>query len=68
MQFVPEEVWYQRLRQTINALHRLGCEGNVLFECATQFGMTTDMFDLAASAAGDDALNEDLDRLGVPRV
>jgi len=49
MQFVPEEVFYQRLRNTIALLMRLGCNGNALFRCATRSGMTSDIFDLATS-------------------
>jgi hypothetical protein len=49
MQFVPEDVFYQRLRRTITLLHRLGCNGDVLFTCSTLTGSTTEVFDLAAS-------------------
>jgi hypothetical protein len=53
MQFVPEEVFYQRLRNTISVLMRLGCDGNILFRCATRTGMNSDIFDLAASGTVD---------------
>lgn len=53
MTFVPEEVFYQRLRNTINTLMRLGCDGNTLFRCATRLGMTPDIFDLATSGTVD---------------
>lgn len=53
MSFVPEEVWYQRLRNTIAWLMRFGCDGNILFRCATRIGITTDVFDLAASGTVD---------------
>ena len=59
MAFVPEEVFYQRLRNTIATLMRLGCEGNVLFRCATKFGMTSDAFDLARSGTVDPAVIEE---------
>jgi hypothetical protein len=49
MTFVPEEVFHQRLKQTIATLHRLGCDGKILFQCATQTGVLSDIFDLAAS-------------------
>jgi hypothetical protein len=49
MRFVPEEVFYQRLRNTVPILMRLGCDGDVLFRCASRFGFTPDLFDLAAS-------------------
>jgi hypothetical protein len=53
MRFVPEEVWYQRLRNTIAQLMRLGCDGNILFRCATRVGITSDVFDLASSGTVD---------------
>lgn len=59
MQFVPEEVFYQRLRHTIATLHRLGCDGNVLFRCATRIGMTSDVFDLARSGTVDPEVIEE---------
>jgi len=59
MQFVPEDVFYQRLRQTIATLHRLGCEGNMLFRCATKIGMTPDVFDLATSGTVDPEVIEE---------
>lgn len=37
MRFVPEEVWYQRLRHKTD-LMRLGCDGNVLFRCTARIG------------------------------
>lgn len=53
MRFVPEEVRYQRLRHTIALLQSLQCDGNILFQCATKNGMTSDVFDLAQSGAVD---------------
>jgi hypothetical protein len=53
MQFVPEEVFYHRLRNTIATLMRLGCDGNALFRCATKSGITSDVFDLASSGTVD---------------
>src|SRR5437762_11539264 len=53
--FAPEEVFYQRLRHTIATLTALGCEGNILFRCATKDGMTSDAFDLARSGIVDPA-------------
>lgn len=49
MQFVPEEVWYERMRETVATLHRLGCDGDILFQCATLAGMHSGVYDLAAS-------------------
>jgi len=51
--FVPEDVFYQRLRDTIQTLMRLGCDGNMLFRCATKLGMTSDIFDLVKSGTVD---------------
>lgn len=53
MRFVPEDVWYQRLRHTIALLLSLRCDGNILFHCATKNGMTSDVFDLARSGTID---------------
>lgn len=53
MRFVPEEVFYQRLRDTIATLLRLGCDGNILFRCATRAGMTSDVYELATSGTVD---------------
>lgn len=49
MRFVPEEVAYQRLRNTIAILMRLGCDGDILFRCASRLGFVPDLFDMAAS-------------------
>ncbi len=49
----PEDVFYQRLRNTIVLLMKLGCDGNILFRCATRLGITSDVFDLAASGTVD---------------
>jgi len=53
MRFVPEDVFYQRLRNTVMLLMKLGCDGNILFRCATRLGITSDVFDLAASGTVD---------------
>ncbi len=53
MCFVPEDVFYQRLRNTIVLLMKLGCDGNILFRCATRLGITSDVFDLVASGTVD---------------
>lgn len=53
MRFVPEDVWYHRLRNTIACLMRLGCDGNILFQCATRQGIPLDVYDLAASGTVD---------------
>jgi hypothetical protein len=53
--FTPEEVLYQRHRHSLSILMALGCEGNILFRCATKDGMTSDAFDLARSGKVDPA-------------
>lgn len=59
MRFVPEEVFYHRLRNTIATLMRLGCEGNMLFRCATKLGVTPDIFDLVRSGSVDPEVIEE---------
>lgn len=59
MRFVPEDVWYQRLRNTIVLLMRLGCNGDILFRCATRTGITSDIFELAATGAVDPKVIEE---------
>jgi hypothetical protein len=59
MRFVPEDVFYQRLRTTVPLLMRMQCDGNVLFRCAARFGMFPDLFDLAASGTVDPDVIED---------
>ena len=53
MRFVPVEEHYQRLRYTLALLLSLHCDGNILFQCATKLGMTSDAFDLAQSGTVD---------------
>ena len=53
MQFVPEDDFYQRLRNTIGVLMRLGCNGNILFTCVTRTGMVSDVFDLVSGGTVD---------------
>ena len=59
MRFVPEDVWYQRLRDTTETLLRLGCDGNILFRCATKLGVHPGIFDLATSGTVDPAVIEE---------
>jgi len=53
MRFVPEDVFYQRLRHTISLLMAMKCDGDMLFRCATKTGVTSDIFDLADSGTVD---------------
>lgn len=53
MRFVPEEVFYQRLKNTIVVLLMLRCDGDVLFRNASRGGMMPELFDLARSETVD---------------
>jgi len=46
MRFVPPELIYQRLRNALRKLKKLGVDGNVLFQCATNIGMTPEAIEL----------------------
>lgn len=48
MSFVPDEVRYQRLKYTVLLLTHFGCDGDVLFRCASESGgFMPELFDLA---------------------
>jgi hypothetical protein len=51
--FIPEDVFYQRLRSSIMLLTRFGCDGNTIFRCATTPGILPDMYDIVASGTVD---------------
>jgi hypothetical protein len=53
MQFVPEDVFHQRLKYTVLLLTALGCDGDVLFRCVSRIGMLPELFDLAATGRVD---------------
>lgn len=59
MLFVPEEDWYQRLRNTTEILMRLGCDGNILFRCSAKVGMHSGIYDLARSGTVDPEVIEE---------
>jgi hypothetical protein len=59
MQFVPDDISYQRLRTSVPFLMRLGCDGNILFRCVSRLGMIPDLFDLAASGTVDPEVIEE---------
>lgn len=42
MRFVPADVYYQRLRNSLRKLRLLGVDTNILFLCACELGMTPD--------------------------
>lgn len=49
MRFVPEDVFYQRLKYTVLVLIGLGCDGDILFRCVSRMGMIPELYDLADS-------------------
>ena len=53
MRFVPEDVFYQRLKYTVLVLLGLGCDGDLLFRCVSRLGMLPELFDLADSGTVD---------------
>ena len=53
MRFVPEDVFYQRLKYTVLVLMGLGCDGDILFRCVSRLGMIPELFDLADSGTVD---------------
>jgi hypothetical protein len=46
MQFVPDDLLYQRLRNGVRYLRKRGVDPNVLFGCACVMGMTPDAIEL----------------------
>jgi hypothetical protein len=46
MRFVPPEYAYQRHRETVRRLRSLGVDGDMLFRCASDFGLTPDLIEL----------------------
>jgi len=46
MRFVPIELTYQRLRNAIRRLKKLGVDPNLLFQCATNMGLTPEAIEL----------------------
>lgn len=53
MRFVPEDVFYQRLKYTVLVLMGLGCDGDILFRCVSRMGMIPELYDLAESGSVD---------------
>jgi hypothetical protein len=51
--FVPEEMFYQRIRTTTMLLMQMNCEANTLFRCVTKYGMIPDVFDLVQTGRVD---------------
>jgi len=46
MRFVPPDHAYLRLRDAIGRLRALGVDGDMIFRCASEFGMTPDLIEL----------------------
>lgn len=46
MRFAPPEYFYQRTRDAIRRLRKLGVDGDSLFRCASEFGLTPDLIEL----------------------
>ena len=46
MRFAPPEYLYQRTRDAIRRLRKLGVDGDSLFRCAGEFGLTPDLIEL----------------------
>lgn len=46
MRFVPPEYAYQRHRETVRRLRSLGVDGDTLFRCASEYGLTPDLIEL----------------------
>ncbi len=46
MRFVPPEYAYQRQRETVRRLRSLGVGGDLLFKCASAYGLTPDLIEL----------------------
>ncbi len=46
MRFVPPDHAYLRLRDAIGRLRTLGVDGDMIFRCASEFGMTPDLIEL----------------------
>jgi hypothetical protein len=53
MCFTPNEVFYQRTRNTLRALRLNGTNPNILFRCATRCGTVPDAFELVQSGEVD---------------
>lgn len=46
MRFAPPEYFYQRTRDAIRRLRKLGVDGDSIFRCASEYGMTPDLIGL----------------------
>lgn len=46
MRFAPPEYFYQRTRDAIRRLRKLGVDGDSIFRCASEYGITPDLIEL----------------------
>jgi len=46
MRFVPPEYAYQRQRESVRRLRSLGVSGDLIFRCASEYGLTPDLIEL----------------------
>jgi hypothetical protein len=46
MRFAPLEYFYQRTRDAIRRLRKLGVDGDSIFRCASEYGITPDLIEL----------------------
>lgn len=46
MRFVPLQYAYQRQREAVRRLRSLGVDGDMLFRCASEYGLTPDLIEL----------------------
>ena len=46
MRFVPSDYAYQRLKETVRELISLGVDGDVLFKCASEYGLIPELIGL----------------------
>lgn len=46
MRFAPPEHIHQRTRDAIRRLRKLGVDGDILFRCASEYGLTPDLIEL----------------------
>ena len=69
MQFVPPDLIYLRQRSAIRHLRKRGLEGNLLFLCACEWGLTPDAIELVEEGlVGVDTLIERADRAAGART
>jgi hypothetical protein len=46
MRFVPAQYFNQRHRETVRRLRKLGVSGDLIFRCASEYGLTPDLIEL----------------------